>query len=297
LGATIKPRRRILSIKPARRLLLTFDIQNPRFCNPAEAMKTSTHAITALFLGCLPLAAQNSPTGDPFVRNAATKAAPTESSPKFVSICYEMFSLDLSEAAALYRQKLSDGKIYAELTARVAKGKAKQESFAIVRVKSGQKAHLENLTEFIYPTEFIVSVPQGSAAPAPAAPARAASAPAASVPIAPAPVAPSSFETRNIGFNLEVEATMSEDNQIVDVRLSPETVTLVDRVKWGQGISQTEMPIFESQRVTTALTLVAGQPGMVGTPSRPPVSKVDADSANRVWFSFVTADVISVIKE
>lgn len=240
-------------------------------------MKTSAYVMAALLLGCFPLAAQNSPTGDPFVRNAATKAAPTEHVSKLVSICHEAFSLDLAEAAALYRQKLSDGKTYAELTERVAKGKAKQESFAIVRVKSGQKANLENLSEFIYPTEFIVSVPQGAAAQA--------------------PVAPSSFETRNIGFNLEVEATMSEDNQIVDVQLSPETVTLVDRVKWGQGISQTEMPIFETQRITTALTLVTGQPALVGTPSRPPVSKADADSANRVWFSFVTADVIPVIKE
>jgi hypothetical protein len=281
LGATIKPRRRILSITPARRLLLTFDIQSRRFCKPAEAMKTSTHAITALFLGCLPLAAQNSSTGDPFVRNAATAAAPTESAPKFASICYETFSLDLAEAAALYRQKLSDGKLYAELTGRVAKGKAKQESFAVVRTQSGQRANLESISEFIYPTEFARPTPPASGSP--------------TGPIT--PVTPSAFETRNVGFSFEVEATISENGQIVDVRLAPQTVTLVDRVSWGQGASQTELPIFEQQRVTTSLTLVAGQPRLAGTPSRPPVSKVDADSANRVWFSFVTADVIPAVKE
>ena len=87
---------------------------------------------------------------------------------------------------------------------------------------------------------------------------------------------------------------MGENDEFIDLQLSPETVTLVDRVSWGQG---TEVPIFETQRVITALTLISGQPRLVCTPSRPPVSKADADSANRVWFSFVTADIIPVIKE
>jgi hypothetical protein len=272
LGAGIKPWR----------LLLIFDIQGRHFCKPAVAMKTSTSVITALFLGCLPLIAEPAaPTRDPFVRNAATVAAPTESAPKFASICYETFSLDLAEAAALYRQKLNDGKIYAELTARVAKGKAKQESFAVLRTQSGQRANLESISEFIYPTEFARPAPPASGAPASST----------------APVTPNAFETRNVGFSLEIEATIAEGGQIVDVRLAPQTVTLVDRVSWGEGASQTELPIFENQRVTTSLTLVAGQPRLACTPSRPPVSKVDADSANRVWFSFVTADIIPVIKE
>ena len=274
----IKPWRRISSIGPARRLLLTFDIPDRGFCKTAEAMKTSTHVIAALFLGCFPLAAQDSTARDPFVRTAATATAPSESTPKFISICYEVFSLDLAEAAALHRQKLSDGKLYVELTARVTKGKAKQESFAVVRTKSGQRATLGSISEFIYPTEFTRPVPPASGAP---------TSPNATV-------TPSAFETRNTGFSLEAEATMGENDEFIDLQLSPETVTLVDRVSWGQG---TEVPIFETQRVITALTLISGQPRLVCTPSRPPVSKADADSANRVWFSFVTADIIPVIKE
>ena len=83
----------------------------------------------------------------------------------------------------------------------------------------------------------------------------------------------------------------------MDLRLSPALVTLVDRTKWGQGVSETEMPVFESQQMNLAVTLLSGQPLLLGTPSQPPASKVDADSANRVWFSFVTADVVSVVKE
>ena len=248
----------------------------------AEVMKTSTPVIAALSLGCLPLIAEPAaPPRDPFVRDAATSTAPTESVPKFASICYETFSLDLAQAAALYRQKLSDAKLYAEITARVAKGQAKQESFAVLRAQSGQRSSLESMSEFRYPTEFTLPGP-----PAPTAP-------AGSI----APVTPTAFETRNVGFTLEIEATIGENDPIVDVRLVPETVTLADRVTWGQGTSQTEVPVFESQRVNTSLTVVAGQPRLVGTPSRPPVSKVDADSANRVWFSFMTADVIPVVKE
>jgi len=241
-------------------------------------MKNSTHVIAALFLGCFPLAAQNTVAEDPFVRKAATKAAPTNSTPKYASICYEAFSLDLADAAALYRQKLGDGKLYAELTARVAKGKAKQESFAVVRTKSGQRANLESISEFTYPTEFAPPVSGTPKSPT-------------------TPIGPCAFETRNVGFSLDVEATISDGDDFVDLRLSPQTVTLADRISWGQGASQTELPLFETQRVTTSLTLISGQPQLACTPSRPPVSKADADSANRVWFSFVTVDIISVIKE
>jgi len=244
-------------------------------------MKTSTYVIAALFLGCFPLAAQNSTERDPFVRTAVTEGSSTKATPVFASICYETFSLDLAEAAALYRQKLSDGKLYAELTARVAKSKAKQEGFAVVRTKSGQRANLESISEFQYPTEFERPSPAASGTP--------------THPVA--PVTPSAFETRNLGFALEVEATVGEDDQTVDLRLSPQTVTLVDRVPGAQGNSPTERPVFETQRVTTSLTLISGQPRLACTPSRPPASKVDADSANRVWFSFVTADIIPVIKE
>jgi hypothetical protein len=265
-------------------------------------MKKSTCSLLAGLLSLSGLHAQTQAAADPYLRDAnqaQTVEAPFV--PKVVSICLESFSLDMSEAAALYHQDLPDSKVYAELTARVAKGKAKQEGFSVIRARSGEKALVENISELIYPTEFDHGNPANTT-PAPAIPGNAAT-PAVATPagpaspIVPAPVLPTSFETRNVGLTLEVEPMIGENEEIIDLRIAPDRVTLVDRAKWGQGISETELPIFESQRITMATTVISGQPQLLGTPSRPPASKVDADSANRVWFSFVTATIVKVAKE
>ncbi|MCW1925541.1 hypothetical protein OKA05_23485 [Luteolibacter arcticus] len=270
-------------------------------------MKKSTCSLLAGLLTLSCLHAQGNPAtppaADPFKRNPAEEAAAREAfMPRVVSICVETFSLELADAAALYHQKLPDSKVYAEITARVAKGQARQESFSVIRARSGERAMVENISEYIYPTEFdhgnaanttpAPPVPNDGTKPAlptpPAAPA---------TPTATAPVLPTSFETRNVGFTLEIEPTIGENDDVIDVRIVPDRVTLAERVKWGQGVSEAEMPVFETQRMTLATTLLSGQPQLLGTPSRPPVSKVDADSANRVWFSFVTGDIVKVVKE
>ncbi len=85
-----------------------------------------------------------------------------------------------------------------------------------------------------------------------------------------------------------MEPTLSENGKVVDLRVVPEHVTMVGRSTWGQEISTTEMPIFECQRLSHAAIVPINQPFLLGTVNRPPVSSVDPDSANRVWFAFVT---------
>ena len=86
------------------------------------------------------------------------------------------------------------------------------------------------------------------------------------------------------------EQCMAEYN--LDGWIAPDMVTYAGRTKYGQGLSETETPVFETQRTATALTLRAGHPCLLGTPSRPPVSQIDPDSAKRVWFTFVTPTVV-----
>ena len=103
------------------------------------------------------------------------------------------------------------------------------------------------------------------------------------------PATPTSFETRNSGRTVEVEATASADWQTIDLRVASDLVILVGTSKHGQGVNLTEMPEFESQRNTTGVNISTGKPFLLGTLNRPPNSKVDADAANRIWFAFVTA--------
>ena len=233
--------------------------------------------------------AQEKPA-DPYKGGSAGPANPVAAPSPDLSVCYEDFSLPLAMAAALQREQLTDATLYEKVLAAVGKDSVRQETFAVLRVRSAQKATNESITEMIYPTEFsearlsnAVTLGTGSkedpttvlAVPGPVA-------------IARTPATPTAFDTRNVGFTFEVEPTLSADGNFVEMRMVPEHVTFVGRVSWGQEFSTAEMPTFETQRLNMAFTAKLNAPYLLGTMNRPLGSKQDPDSANRVWFAFVT---------
>ena len=251
-----------------------------------EAMKTLSSTFTALLLaGVLTSTAQlASGAEDPFAPDQGNRVRGRNEGPTFISVCFETFSLEMAEATTLYQGQPNDPALYKEVTARVAKGKAKQEGFAVLRARSGNKATLKSTSEFIYPVSYLpVAKPDDKQAPA----ARGASA----LPF------PTDFNTQNVGFTLEIEPTIGGDDPIIDLRIAPSFVNLADRTQWGSTESMTETPVFDRQQVATANTLLSGQPQLLSTLSRPPLSKVDTDSAKRVWFAFVTAKIVPVTPE
>lgn len=247
-------------------------------------MKIHTLLITTFAIASL--SAQDKPSS----KEAAGEEIPE--APANLSVCYEDFSLPLAMAAALQREHLSGGALYTKLLAAVGKDGVRQETFALVRGKSGQKSTTENISEDIYPAEYQPgqvsdavttsapgispdAKPQGAAADGP-------------VGLARVPATPTAFETRNAGFTLEVEPTLSEDGLIADLRLVPEHITLVGQSTAGMEFSTTEMPIFETQRMNLSVTVRINEPYLLGTVNRPPGSKQDQDGGARVWFAFAT---------
>ena len=213
-----------------------------------------------------------------------------------ISICYEDFSLPLAQAAALQREGLTDAAFYAAILAAVSKDSAHQESFVILRASSGYKATNEGISEMIYPTEYeAAQLSNAVTTGVPGTDKDGKPTPAGSLPvpgpvsIARTPATPTAFETRNLGFSLEIEPTLSGSKKSIDLRLVPEHVNFVGRTSWGQELSTTESPNFEAQRINTAVLVRLDEPFLLGTISRPPVSSKDPSSANRVWFAFVTA--------
>ena len=242
---------------------------------------------------------------DPYVaakKDGAPTVAATPSEdqspdkPVNISICYEEFSVPLAMAATFQRAKLADQALYAKLTESSDKTEVKQESFVVLRTKSGQKAESRGIAEANFPIDYApvrisnayiepeehdgvkrgiqtpIVVPFNSTAMT-------------------TPPSPMSTEIRNTGFMLDIEPVISSSLDLVDLRILPEHVTLAGQTKWGQGISEIEMPAFEVQRNMTSMTVRIDSPFLIGTMNRPPVSKVDLDSANRVWFAFVTASI------
>jgi hypothetical protein len=238
---------------------------------------------------------------DPSAAPDPNKQSQTEIPPT-ISICYETFSLPLAIAAKIQRELLPDSVLYARIIDAVEKEEARQESFKVMRGVSGHKVSTESVTEHIYATEYespgLPTADGGSIMPAekkdtsqpiPDTSKLKDAADVGTYAGLQAPALPTAFETRMLGNMLELEATLSDDNQILELLIVPDHVTLVGQSTQGQGVSKVEMPIIESQRLNTRAVIIIGQPFLLGTINRPPNSKVDPDSANRVWFSFVTA--------
>lgn len=231
---------------------------------------------------------------------ATVEPAPDAGSALNLSLCYETFSLPLAQAARFQRQRVADPELYERLVAMTEQGAAAQETFTMLRLRSGERASSESVGEQIYPTEYEpaelpnnvgigVAAKGGKDSPeVPDPPALAAAPPVASIDGLRTPATATSFESRNVGLTLEAEATTNVGETIVDLRLDHDHVTLVDRLGWGQEISEVEFPEFERRGGQSGVTLAFNRPFLLGTVNRPPVSKVDPDSASRVCFAFVT---------
>ena len=245
-------------------------------------MKIQTLLITAFALS---FANAQEKAADPYKAGDAQADEASElSCYANISICYEDFSLPLAMAAALQPEQLTDAELYAKVRASLGKDAGKdivrQETFVVARARSGQKASVEHVTEIIYPTEYAPADISDASTVTPLPP---------KLSSVSAPAIPTAFETRNVGFTLEIEPTLSEPDKDVDLRFVPERVTLVGQSIAGQDMSKTEMPIFEVQRMNTSSRLKINVPFMIGTMNLPANSKQDPDSAKRVWFAFITA--------
>ncbi|PQJ27170.1 hypothetical protein, partial [Rubritalea profundi] len=124
-------------------------------------MKLKTIVIQPLLIAVCSIAVLHGQTprpADPYVKRAADKdlsaLKPDFKGPKQISFCFEEFSLPLAMAAKLRREGLTDAEIYQRLIAEVDKGTAIQESFTLIRTRSGEIVTSEAISEVIYPTEF-----------------------------------------------------------------------------------------------------------------------------------------------
>ena len=167
-----------------------------------------------------------------------------------------------------------------------------------VTARSGQKATIEIIREFIYPTEYEPpelpnSVGQqqiggnGIIDPITGAGGGGIS----TFPVTPA--TPTAFETRNTGITLEIEPTIGENDFMIDLRFVPEIVEFEGFINYGSPIqsggtdalgnpitvtiteNRIEMPVFSVSRVNTSLTIYDGYTVAIGGLMREDVQNVE----------------------
>ena len=107
-----------------------------------------------------------------------------------------------------------------------------------VTARSGQKATIEIIREFIYPTEYEPpELPNSVGQPAAASAAGGGivgGGGGGSFPVTPA--TPTAFETRNTGVTLEIEPTIGENDFVIDLRFVPEIVEFEGFINYGSPI-------------------------------------------------------------
>src|SRR5205814_9196245 len=168
-----------------------------------------------------------------------------------------------------------------------------------ITTKSGQRAVIEIVREFRYPTQFTEpKVPDISG--------RGTSNSASTTIALPVvgPSTPSNFETRNTGVTLEVEPVVGPDGVTIDLNLVPQVVEFEGFINYGspirtinpallgfvtgslsgitgltQAITLTDnvinQPIFSTRKVTTSVSVWDGQTVVLGGVMREDVQKVE----------------------
>ncbi|MFZ4681650.1 MAG: Amuc_1098 family type IV pilus outer membrane protein [Terrimicrobiaceae bacterium] len=148
-----------------------------------------------------------------------------------------------------------------------------------VTTKSGQRATVQIVREFRYPSEF--DLPQVTQTPG-------------SVYTPATPTTPTAFETKPIGITLEVEPTVGPDGYTIDLILSPRIVEFDGFINYGSPINTVvtaiglginasfqvtsntiNQPVFSTREVTTEVTVYDGQTVVLGGLMREDIQKVE----------------------
>ena len=147
-----------------------------------------------------------------------------------------------------------------------------------VVVKPGQIARIENVREFIYPTEYDPPELPNDLGTVTVNGVRF-SAPVIEFPVVPAQ--PTAFETRGLGRSIEVEPTVAADNLTISLNVTLDISEFGGFINYGEPILNSQlplpdgspstvtpnrilMPVFDAVKETTSVTIWDGQTIAIG---------------------------------
>jgi general secretion pathway protein D len=169
-----------------------------------------------------------------------------------------------------------------------------------VTTKSGQRATVEVVREFLYPTEFDPpEIPQqfgaigggGGGGLGGIGGIGGGGGGGGGFPVT--PTTPTTFEMRPVGVRLEVDPVLGADGYTIDLNLAPEVTEFEGFINYGSPIQTTgtdalgnsttivltpneiNQPVFSSRKVTTAVTIWDGQTVAMGGLIREDVQNVE----------------------
>ena len=101
---------------------------------------------------------------------------------------------------------------------------------------------------------------------------------------------PTSFAMRNTGWTAEIEVTLGEDGETVDINMAPELVKLCGLASQSPS-GEMMQPTFETSKISAQIITTLGQPTLAGTFSPPVGTGVEGgntENVTRLLFLTVT---------
>ena len=255
-------------------------------------------------------------------------AADETEKPITTTLRIECFSMQRVPARRAFLTHPKPAELYRWLVTELEKAKplVKFEEMSLVRCLAGQRSKITSTVGLAYPTQYDpAQIPQSSGTPAVKATANPTPepTPAKTPPQTPSnvtdkpappgnqgdiglpgpaltqktydfpytPITPTSFTTREMGWDFEVESNVSEDKKTVDLLMVPALVALGKKISYDKN-GETWQPIFSTQRLSTNISCKVNEPTLIGTINPSPDAGVGlAEQKNQVWFLYVTVSL------
>lgn len=198
--------------------------------------------------------------------------------PESWDVTCEIFSVPLSEVAAMKRKAKSNAEDYQALVKGVEKDKVGLEEFLMVRAIEGESTTVEEISEMIYASEYDPAELPNDIGDL-----------AENLEVAKSlvtPANPTAFETKSVGTTMELELSDPGEGHL-DLRMTVTLVSHLGREEWGQGVAKAEMPRFAVQSVKSGIEVKLDSPTLLGSIS-PPAALQPEKGEKQVWLAFVT---------
>jgi hypothetical protein len=189
-----------------------------------------------------------------------------------VRFIVEVYALAQNDAAQLIAENAGGKARHERALELVKNGKARFEMLLGGVTKSGQRSVVEQVDEFSYGTRFPKGETNG-------------------------PDMPADWETRNLGYTLEYEPTMSPEHGYCDMNMVPQQVSLQGFQDFAgqKGGAPGRQPIFDTRKMTTSVTLGTGKEEFLGTLSdEPQFGEVEPQKAIEVRLAFGRVDFMEI---
>ncbi|MDF1751489.1 MAG: hypothetical protein P1U89_01815 [Verrucomicrobiales bacterium] len=246
-------------------------------------MRLILHALVITVALLLPLESRSQTPEEK--KNVFIKKQPEKQYAAQLGIILEYFQLDEKIANQLLRKyapTASDAKaLRYDLDTMVESGEAKLLETAFIIARSGNRAKVESIREYQYPTEYEPQTVPNTVGDITVVAQDGGTLPAKSQILFTEPT-PAKYEVRNVGITLEVDAVLGADNRIVDLNLAPEITTLIETDHYvsgdreAHGTGNIKMPVFYTMKTTTQITVEVGKENLFAfnTPPEAPGERV-----------------------